>query len=41
MSWFGEEEDKGSPFFIVVFWIAVGVATLISCAAVCSGGYIR
>ncbi len=32
-------EDKGSPFFIILFWVIAGIVLLLGFAAICNGGY--
>lgn len=32
-------DAKGSPFFIILFWIVAGLGFLIAFAAILSGGY--
>jgi hypothetical protein len=34
-----EEDSRGSPIFIVLFWVVIGVGALICLAAIFSGGY--
>jgi hypothetical protein len=36
---YGEDDPKGSPFFIILFKVVIGVIVVVCIAAIFAGGY--